>query len=85
MPSGMDGLLFAIAPALPNQSRRFTAGQPAAASLALWRQRHPNQSAMQPLLGVMVDGGTKGLEVASGASRTRSMFDISRTASRIDL
>ncbi|WP_456706924.1 MULTISPECIES: hypothetical protein [Bradyrhizobium] len=80
----MDGLLFAIAPTLPNQGRRLAACQPSVACLTFCREGYANRAAVKSLLCMMVDRGTKSLEVTTRAAPAAAMFDVTGTGLRVD-
>jgi hypothetical protein len=59
--AGMNRLLFPVSPTMPNQCGGLVAREPPVARITFGRQRHPNNAAMKSLIGMMVDGGAKGL------------------------
>ena len=61
----MHRLLFPIPPAVPDQSRGFITRKPSVVRLAFSRQRHAYDSAMEALVGMMVDRRAKGFEIAA--------------------
>ncbi|WP_338132097.1 hypothetical protein [Bradyrhizobium elkanii] len=79
----MDGLLFAIAPTLPNQGCRLSACQPPIARFAFRREGYANRAPVKAFFCVMVDGSAEGLEVTPRAALAAAMFDVSRAGLRV--
>ncbi|WP_347341265.1 hypothetical protein [Bradyrhizobium pachyrhizi] len=80
----MDGLLFAIAPTLPNQSCRLAACQPSIACLTFSREGYANRAAVKALFCMMVDRGAESLEVPTRAALAATMFDVTGTGLRVN-
>ena len=54
--AAMDGLYLASTPARPNKLGGLITGEPSVATLTLFWQCDSDDSTMQPLVGVMLDG-----------------------------
>ncbi|WP_347336899.1 hypothetical protein [Bradyrhizobium brasilense] len=80
----MDGLLFAIAPTLPNQGRRLGACQPTITRLTFCREGYANGAPVKALFCVMVDRSPKCLEVATCAAPAATMLDVTGTGLCVD-
>src|SRR6516162_3604105 len=74
------GLDFARPPTCPQQTRDFRARQPTIARRAPIRQNNAHETAMQSLLGMMVDGSAQVFKIATCAAGIPSVFGI--TAAR---
>ncbi|WP_456779316.1 hypothetical protein [Bradyrhizobium sp. USDA 3315] len=80
----MDGLLFAIAPTLPDQSCGLVACQPSVARLTFRREGHADNAPVKALLCMMVDRCAESLEVATRAASVAAVLGVSRTGPRVD-
>ncbi|WP_312017118.1 hypothetical protein [Bradyrhizobium jicamae] len=80
----MDGLLFAVTPAVPNQGGGLLARQPSIARLAFGWKRNAYDAAVKAFLCMMVDRSAQRFEVAARTALVATMFDVSRTGMGVD-
>src|SRR4051794_2464752 len=80
----MERLLLPVAPAMPNQGCRFSAGEPSVARFALARQGNAHVPVVEAFLGMVIDGRPQCLEIPPRAAVVAAMLGVRQTGLGID-
>lgn len=80
-----DGLDFAVTPARPDEFCSLRAIQPAVPSLALRRQLHLDDAAMEAFAGVQIDGSSEVFKIAARSALVAALLHVVSAEVAVDI